>query len=143
MSVRAYNPKNVIVSVGGVQISGFIDGEFILIARETDDTADSVGTDGEISVVLMNDSRHTATLTLAQTSQGNGILTALISSGPSLTTFAFLVQDLGGTTFVLGTAWIQRAADFGFSRDISERSWTLRVDVTQKLIGGNPLSLPV
>lgn len=143
-TVKAYDPKKVILAINGVLIGGYIDGEKILVAREVDNTTDASGTDGEITVVLQNDARHTVTVALAQSSTSNDYLSTQVSNEiVGLIVFAFSLADLNGTTFLQGTGWVQRVPDFGFSKDVSDRSWAIRVAATGKNVGGSAIALPL
>ena len=46
MSVRTYDPKQVIITVGGVPMSGFADGTFLTVDRDDDQWAKVTGADG-------------------------------------------------------------------------------------------------
>lgn len=43
MSVRTYDPKQVIITVGGIPMSGFADGTFLTVDRDDDQWAKVTG----------------------------------------------------------------------------------------------------
>ena len=43
MSVRTYDPKQVIITIGGVPMSGFSDGTFLTVDRDDDQWAKVTG----------------------------------------------------------------------------------------------------
>jgi len=55
MAVRTFDPAQVVILLGGAPMSGFADGTFITIERETDTFQKESGADGVISRIKMND----------------------------------------------------------------------------------------
>ncbi len=75
--VRTYDPKEVIIIVGVAPMGGFADGSFITINRINDTFSKVSGTDGVVSRAKSNDKSGEITLTLAQTSPSNDVLTLI------------------------------------------------------------------
>jgi hypothetical protein len=140
--VYTYDPDQVVVTIAGLPITGWADGEFIKIEPETDAFADVVGTSGEVTRSKSNDRRHTCSLKLMQSSPANDLLSALHTSdlntpggvgiGP------FLVKDGSGRSLHVGEkCWISKAPPIMYDRTPTEREWTIRIARLDGLIGGN------
>jgi hypothetical protein len=68
--VGTYDPKKVIITLGGVPIGGYADG-FVQIDPNSETWTKKVGADGEVARALSNDNTHTIQITLMQTSLSN------------------------------------------------------------------------
>lgn len=133
MTMRVYDANEVSVIIGAIEIdAGFADGEFLRIEQETDDFADEVGTDGEVTRSKTNDRRATATILLMQTSASNQALSALSTLDRITPNGAgvvpFLVRDRNGGSLYEGQhCWIQRPPDVSMDRSATTREWTVRI----------------
>lgn len=140
--VRDYNPRRVLVLIGGIAMSGLGEGDFLGIEPMADTVTSKVGADGEVARSVSTDARHTVTLTLQQTSPSNDILSGfaavdrLTCGGAS---FPLLVQDLcGRTMFATDKAWISRVPNVTFGIETGEREWQITTGTPSVyLIGGN------
>jgi hypothetical protein len=140
MSVETYSPKKVQVIVGVALIQGFADGTFINVERSVDAFTLSVGADGEASRVHSPDRSGTITITLAQTSDSNDILSALaIADDLSLQgTIPVLVKDNNGRTLVeANTAWVKKLPAQEYSKEMSTREWVIECAELNIHVGGN------
>jgi hypothetical protein len=139
MSVKSYDPKQVIVTVGGAPMSGFADGTFIAISRQNDAFTSVAGADGEVARAKSNDKRGEMTITLMQTSLSNDILSgiATLDEKSNLGVVPVIVKDLSGTTtFFSGTAWIRKIPDSEFGKEIANREWVLELADMDIFVGG-------
>ncbi len=141
MAVKTYDPKQVIVTFGGVPISGFADGTFISVSPNNDRFTKAVGADGEVARSKSVDYSHEVTLTLLQTALSNAYLTGILTAD-QLTNEGKLplsITDLSGTTLMLWPeAWIRVEPDVEFAKETGERAWVF--DTGQpavNVIGGN------
>ena len=64
MSVRTYDPREVIITIGGVPMSGFSDGTFLEIARSEPTWNMVVGADGYTTRGKTNNFSGQVTITL-------------------------------------------------------------------------------
>lgn len=142
MTTRIYDSKKVAVSLAGLPLGGYADGNFLEITFDSDQFVDVIGTDGEVSRSKANDLRATATIRFMQTSPSNDLLSALLQSdlnsdgGAGIG--AFMVTDVQGTTLLLGeNAWVVKWPDQNFGREAQERAWTIKVDKLNAFVGGN------
>ena len=144
MTLRVYDPDQVIISVAGIPISGWADGEFCRVERESDAFSDVVGTDGEVTRSKTNDNRATVTIRLMQSSPINALLSALHNSdknspgGVGVGPFE-LFDASGGTTLVAEKCWIAKEPDSSWDRTATEREWMIRCARLDQVHAGNAL----
>jgi hypothetical protein len=137
-----YDPDQVSVSLGGIPITGWADGEFVTIERESDAFSDVVGTDGEVTRSKTNDDRATIVFKLMQSSSSNILLSALYNLDKNTPAGAgvgpLMVRDAQGTSlYVAEKAWISRAPSVSFDRTATSREWTIRCAKLVEVHGGN------
>lgn len=143
--LRTYDPKAVTVSVGGIPIGGFADGTFLNIEMDEDAFTKEVGADGETSRAKSNNNGATVTLTLAQTSPSNDVLTGFAEADrlANAGVVPILVRDGSGTsTLFSATGWVRKKAPAPFSKEIEEREWVLDVADVENIVGGIPETVP-
>lgn len=140
---QAYDPAQVIVTVGVRSISGYADGTFVRVSREVDSFTKYVGSDGTVARTKSNNYSGSITITLMQTSPDNDYLTNLLAlaetaNAQSLGVFNVKITDKTGTSvFSSANAWIRKYPDVDYARDISTREWVIDVDRLEMVVGGN------
>jgi len=126
-NVTTYDPKRVIITFGGIPISGFASGTFINATPSSDRFSKVVGADGEVSRSKSADETSEVTITLLQSSLSNQYLSG-VESLDRLTDKGILpltITDLnGGTLKFWPQAWITKAPDLGFAAEHTDREWT-------------------
>lgn len=140
MSVRSFDPKAVIISIGGIPVSGFADGTFLEITADTQQFSKVIGSDGFATRVKTNNYGGVMTLTLAQSSPSNDALSALLNADrlANAGVVPILVKDLSGTSiFFSATGWIQQFPDVTYGNTINNRAWTFDLAEMDVFIGGN------
>ncbi len=143
MPVRSYDPGMVILTVGGTPINGFADGTFINVARSEDSFTKVSGADGIVSRARSRDKSGEITVTLAQTSPSNDVLTALNALDERTGQGVVPVQckDLSGrSTHFSAFAWVRKPADAEYSKGITDREWILDCADLDTGVAGNPNS---
>jgi hypothetical protein len=126
MEVKTYDPKKLVVSFGGIPITGFADGTFIQITTNTEAFTKKIGADGEVGRSRGNDDTSEVTVTLIQTSQSNTYLTGVHTTDKLTNAGALplMITDLlGKTVFMWDSAWIKKLPDFEAGKEISDRAW--------------------
>lgn len=139
MSIKSYDPKKVIITVGGAPMSGFADGTFVTVSRLNDSFVSHAGADGEVSRAKSNDRRGEMTLTLAQTSLSNDVLSGIynLDERANRGVVAISIKDLSGTTvFFSGSGWIRKPPDAPFGKEIDNREWVFDLADMDVFIGG-------
>lgn len=140
MSVRTVDPKNVIITIGGVAMSGFTDGTFLEITRNEPTWSMVVGSDGFVTRGKTNNFTGSLTLTLKQSSPSNDYLSGLLALDELTNTgvVPVLVKDLSGNSvYFAGRCWINQYADSTFSKEITDRTWVLSMDEANIFVGSN------
>lgn len=141
--VTTYDSKKVIVTFGGVPITGFADGTFIQIDANGDFFTKKIGADGEVVRSMSNDNTHTVQITLQQSSVSNDYLSTC-HNADKLTGRGMLplaIADLNGTTLHFWSqAWISSDPSWGYAKESTDRQWTLQ---TGQEIGGNNGGIPL
>lgn len=140
MAVKTYDPKQVILIVGGFQITGYAEGTFVNIARREDAFTLHVGSDGEGVRSKSNNRSGTVTFHLLQSSHSNDILSAF-AKADELTNagiFPLMVKDGSGSSLYMAqSAWIKKIADSEFGKEAGAREWGLETDNLEAFVGGN------
>lgn len=141
MPVRTYDPKQFNLLVNAIPIGGFADGTFISFERSNDTFTKVSGTDGVVSRAKSCDTSGEITITLAQTSPSNDVLSG-IAAVDELTgdgVVPVLIEDKSGRTVALSAyAWVKKPAPADFGKEISNREWVLDCADLDVFIGGNP-----
>lgn len=140
MAVFSYDPKSVIIVIGGVPISGYADGTFLEITADTQQFTKIVGADGYTTRVKSNNYGGVMTLTLSQTSPSNDVLSGILALDrvSNAGVVPILIKDMSGTTVIFAaTGWIQQFPDVSFGNEINNRAWVFDLADIDILIGGN------
>ena len=126
--VKNYDPKMVIITFGGVPLTGFADGDFIEVsANDADGFKKQVGADGEVGIAKSADNTHNVNFTIMQTSMTNEYLSS-VRNTDKLTGRAVLplsITDLNGLSLHFWPqAWIKGDPTWGYGKELKERQWT-------------------
>lgn len=138
-TVRTYDPKEVLLTLGTTTFSGFAEGSFIKIDRSGDIFTTVKGADGGVDRVNNNNSVFTIEVTLKQTSPTNEVLAAIAIADTNLNAgvFPMVCKDLRSSRSYLPTdflgdkivffasqAWISKDPESEYSDAMSNRVWT-------------------
>jgi hypothetical protein len=140
MSLKTYDPKKVILTIGGVPMGGFADGTFISLERTSDAYAIHSGADGEVARAKSNDKTAQLTITLAQTSDSNAVLSAIaqLDERANAGVVPVILKEIGGlTTAFAGTCWVRKMANVEYAKEITNREWVLDMAESTMFVGGN------
>lgn len=143
MSVRTIDPKQTLVLIGGVAMSGFADGTFIEIVSDAQQFTKVVGADGYTTRVKTNNYNATLTLTLAQSSPSNDVLSGFLAldKAANAGVVPVLIKDMTGNTLIFSsTSWIQQFPDITYSNEMTERAWTIELVDLDVVVGSNGVS---
>jgi hypothetical protein len=126
--VMTYDPKKVIITLGGVPIGGYADGTFIQIDPNSETWTRKVGADGEVVRSLSNDGTHTIQITLLQTSLSNPYL-RMVASVDRLTGLGMLplsFTDLNTMeVHFWPQAWVSTEPSTGRAKETTDVQWTI------------------
>lgn len=138
--VRTYDPKQVIVLINSIPIGGFADGTSIKVTRSNDMYSKSSGMDGVLSRVKSNDVSGECTLTLAQTSPSNDILSDIANSSSDGDVATLSITDVYGTSvYTSAFVWVKKHPDVEFGKDISNREWVFEAADLDMFTGGTTI----
>lgn len=140
MSVYTYDPAQVVISVGGVPMSGFTDGTFCEIVRNEATWNMVVGADGLVTRGKTNNNSGTLTITLKQSSPSNDVLSAFLIADElsNAGVIPILVKDISGNSIYFSAqGWISQFANSTFGKEIADRSWTISLADTDFFVGSN------
>ena len=137
--LKTYDPSQVVITVGGAIISGYADGAFITLSRNSDMFSRVAGADGENARVKSSDKSGKVTLTLMQTSDSNDILTGFAAADELANSgvVPFAMKDISGRTVALAPrAWVTKLPDSEFGKEAGTREWVLEMDELDMFVGG-------
>lgn len=140
MSVKTYDPKQVQLIIGGNQIGGFADGEFINAERDEDAFTKVTGADGETSRAKSNNKAGSLTLTLAGTSSSNDALSAIAIADEldnDGIVEVYIKDTLGTSVLFSAQGWIRKMPAYSADKEITNREWVLDLANVDTFIGGN------
>ena len=166
MTVATYSPSDVSVVYGLKHLTGFMEGSFINIKRETALFSHQRSMDGKVALSMQRFSTYTVTLTLAQTSDSNQFLhslqklmmkslTKLDSTSPFsglsslsgikttvsnvISKLPFIIRDgSGNSVFFARDVWLDTEPDVVYSAGMEGRQWTIKcLNATNSIAGNN------
>lgn len=143
MAVHTYDPSEVIITIGGVPMSGFTDGTFLEIIRNEATWNTVVGADGIVTRGKTNNRSGTMTITLKQSSPSNDVLSGFLIADEltNAGVVPVLVKDLSGNSIYFSAqGWISQFAGSTFAKEITDRSWTVTLADVDIFVGSNSLS---
>ena len=139
-SVRTYDPKSVILTVGGFPIGGYADGTFINHEYDEDSFAKVTGADGFTSRAKTQNRGSFLTINLAQTSPSNDTLSGLALADQLSNTgvVPVVLKDILGTTVLFSAnGWVRKPANLEYGKEITNREWILDLTDTDLVVGNN------
>ncbi|MBX9744275.1 MAG: DUF3277 family protein [Chlamydiales bacterium] len=140
MGVRTYDPKQVIITVGGVPMSGFADGSFLTVDRDDNQWTKVTGADGTSTRIKSNNRSGNMIITLKQSSPSNDVLSgfANVDELTNAGVVPILVKDLSGNSiFFSATGWVKKYPSSEFGKDLANREWVLDLVDLDVFVGSN------
>jgi len=139
MAGKTYNPKKVLLTFGGIPISGFAKGTFIKVTPSADTYTKYVGADGEVARAQSSDDTSSVEITLMKTSDSNAYLNTIKESdkliGDGVLPLSITDLSTGQEVMFWAQAWIKKAPDKEYGDDVPTRNWTF--DTGQATSGSN------
>lgn len=124
-----YSAEQVIITIGGVIVTGFADGDFCVAKYADPRYTAKAGADGEVGRSKTASRMGTIEITLSHTSAANAELSDLFKLGMVGGTDAVVpitVADLsGGGLVTASAAWLDTAPDFTRGKEISDAVWLI------------------
>jgi len=126
--VMTYDPKRVIITLGGVPIGGYADGTFVNVEGNSETWTKKVGADGEVVRALSNDNTHTVQITLMQTSLSNAYLKTVYKAdkltGLGMLPLSFTDLNTMETKF-WPQSWVSTEPPTGRAKETTDVQWTI------------------
>lgn len=137
-----YDPVQVVVTVGGVIVTGFSDGDSIIARRSEDSSFVRAGIDGAVGRARNASKLGEFEFRLLQTSDANDGLSALVAIddmvNDGLITVPVSVLDGSGRSLAVGTqCWLKNVPEMTFGKEVGERVWIFSVADLKIFSGGN------
>ena len=124
--VMAYDPSQVILSLGGWEPWGFAADTKIVINKTNDIINPYSGTDGDVSLALSRNRLGTLTMSLQRTCPANEVLAAYAQTMYSTRQVAFSVYLEDPRGYYISTiGWIQSQPDDTIGETIQENQWVI------------------
>lgn len=138
----SYDPSKVIVTVGGVLLSQWADGDAIKANRLEDVYSMTVGIDGAVARSRNANKTGEFSFTLLQTSQVNAQLSDLINTydldNDGNAVIPISITDGSGNSMANATqCWIKSIPELTFSKDAGSRTWVFSAADLRIYVGGN------
>lgn len=140
LTVRTFDPKQVVVAFGPYTLTGFNDGTFIKIKRSGEAFEKKVGADGTVDRINKNRTDFDVEVVLKQTSPLNAILSGLLVADQLSNegVLPLTIADLSGNSlFEAPQAWIKTDPEIEYGDSLGGRPWTFDTGAGVNLIGGN------
>jgi hypothetical protein len=143
MLTGSYDPAQVTVTIGGVIVTGFSDGDHITCRRSEDMYSARAGNDGGVGRARNPNKMGEFEIRLLQTSAANDSLSALVAiddlSNDGLIAFPISVFDGSGRSLSSASqCWIKTVPEATFGKEVGERVWVFSAaDLTIYHGGGN------
>lgn len=141
MAISTYSPRDVTITIAGMHsVTGYADGTFITIKKEIAPFRKVRAMDGEIARQYNDDAGYTVELTIMQSSSSNNILSMLhnVDSVTHMGKVPLFIKDgRGQTSFLAGTAWIEKIPEVTFGNELGTRTWVFGCADVAMTIGGN------
>lgn len=138
--MKTYDPKQVIVTVGDKQITGFAEDSMVEVDRLEDAWALTVGVDGEGTRAKSNNKAGTITLRLAASSDSNAVLGgfAIADEVSNAGLVPVLIKDKSGQDIVVASqAYVKKMPTREFARENTTNEWVMETDNLVMSLGGN------
>tara|TARA_R110000744_G_C19371770_1_gene563158 strand:+ start:30278 stop:30799 length:522 start_codon:yes stop_codon:yes gene_type:complete len=144
--LASYSPEDVaiVISAGDIShvINGYVDGTFVNITRLVLGSEPYSGADVTNARVVRSNKNASVTLSLAQFSESNDILSQLLQldsqTRDDTWLFSLTIKDNSGrSVYFCRQCYIGGHPDSSFSNSIDSRDWMIHCVKLEQTIGGN------
>ena len=127
---RTYDPQTVIITVGGVIVTGFTDGDFVTASYDEDRYMSKAGADGEVGRAKNANRMGTFEITLMASSLANTEISNIFNLsmlGGRDIVVPISVADLSGDAQAFASnCWIKNAPEFTRGKELSDTVWSFQ-----------------
>ena len=143
MSARNYSLADVFVTVDGILITEFADGDAIGIELTDDDTTATNGANGAVAFSFKHNNVAEVTLTILQTSLDNARIAervdAILTARRGSVAIS-VVDGRGSTLFASSQAVPKKRAAISMATEAGSREWVFSAAVERYVLGGSELA---
>lgn len=136
-----FSLSDVIVTWGPHIIDGAGDGNIINVVYDSPIAAEHEGAQGDVTVLLSQSRKGTATIMLGQASRSNDYFSAAMAAQRASKTLVKLpltvVHKKGTSKAFARFAYVREAAELAFGMEHNNREWVLGLADLELFIGGN------
>lgn len=145
MATQTYSADQVVLNVCGQLInSGYADGDFVSVARNTEVWGTKVGTDGTVTRFKLGDKSGIVKVMLGQESAGNAILNQILKlseqspNGQDVGVFRLTDKRTGAVIASAAACWVAKYPEVKRAREPSDYEWELGVNPLEFDLVGSP-----
>lgn len=124
---RYYNPKDVVLVVGGLTLTDFMEGTMITISKDEDLILPTTGVRGETALAVNHNNRGTMTVSLKQTSPSHNTMMAWMTTvrAGGIPFFPLVFRDRASNITINTYAWVQTQPDFALGSEVASLEWVI------------------
>jgi hypothetical protein len=145
MAFPTYASENVVVTWGGVLLSGFTPDSFITMSRTSDFTETEVGADGDVSISKLPDKTGSVTLAFQTGSDSAKIIAGIVAAqdvNGAVYPATLLVSDPSGRILAtLRGAHVMNMSDIDLGSSDSGKSYSFTFFVEQFIFTSTPVGI--
>jgi len=132
-----YSAEKVIVTIGGVSVHGFTDGDFITAKYDEDRYKKEKGIDGEITRIRTVCNAGSIEFTLMDSSKAIDELNQFNPAYGNVAPAPISIADLSGRTLLdASKCWLKTAPDIVKGKEIGESKWVFDCAYMEITYGG-------
>tara|TARA_R110000787_G_scaffold129434_1_gene241257 strand:- start:151 stop:579 length:429 start_codon:yes stop_codon:yes gene_type:complete len=138
--IGTFDFRDLIVNFGGINITGYAEGDAVEVSEENDAFNSVSGADGYVDRVKNNSNFLNITLRIRQTSPTNQLLSAAHNADRLAgVVLPILIKDVSGTTLITASAaWVTRHPSITYGNEAKEREWSIKTGSVYAInLGGN------
>lgn len=145
-TLRTYSPQEVVATWGGfIRLRSFAEGTAIEVSRNSDNSNQLVGMQGDVGLTYNADKTGTVTMTFMQTAETNRYLSQVQKqqddSGELIRADIVISDPSGSSLCFARNCHIMTPSDISLGDDQESREWTWyaeKIEYTAKPIGFTP-----
>lgn len=137
-----YSPDDVIITYGGVDLSGYAEGTFLDLERTEASFTIKVGSLGDVVRTKVLSRVAKLTITLMDQVASNDVLTSMmvIDELTGDNTQSLQIKDTNGTMFVHSDeSWVEKMPKISRGKESGNTQWVFTLAFAEVLPGGNVL----
>jgi len=132
-----YDPSKVIITIDGVNVHGFKDGDFLLAKYDEDRYTKIKGIDGEVGRIKTLSKSGSIEFTLAAASKANDELNNFNPDFGYVGVYPIAISDLSGRTVLQASkSWLKTAPEVVKGKEVGEYKWVFDCAELDIVYGG-------